>query len=150
VALAISVSSEIALIASRQRASLDCVDRFCRASLVPDSGSVLLDVHSAINLNCGASCEGKFTRGDGRNRASDILGRAPAVDGVKPSTSSMSKRDRATSVIGVCEADRVGTSHMAIPFGARRSAGEYAMSKATVAGRLSCLPFGGDVEQVAS
>jgi len=62
--------------------------------LVLDSGSVLVDVHySTIDLNCGASCEGKFTRGHGRDRASDILGPAPAVDGVNPSTSSMSKRD---------------------------------------------------------
>ncbi len=75
------------------RASLDCVDRFCRASLVPDSGSVLVDVHCAIDLNCGASCEGKFTRGHGRDRAFDILGRALAIYAVKPSTSSMSKRD---------------------------------------------------------
>jgi hypothetical protein len=56
-------------------------------------GSALVDVHSASDLNCGASCEGKFTSGNGRDRASDILGRIPAVDGVKPSTSSMSKRD---------------------------------------------------------
>jgi hypothetical protein len=83
VAFAISVPSQIALIASRRRASLDCIDRFCRASLVLDSGSVLVDVHSAIALNCGASCEGKFTRGHGRDRASYILGRAPAVDGSK-------------------------------------------------------------------
>jgi hypothetical protein len=60
---------------------------------VLDSGSVLVDVHSTIDLNCGARCEGKFTRGHGRDRASDILGPAPAVDGVKPSTSSVSKRD---------------------------------------------------------
>jgi hypothetical protein len=56
-------------------------------------GSVLVDVHSAIDLNCGASCEGKFTRGHGRDRASDIPGLAPAVDEVNPSTSSLSKRD---------------------------------------------------------
>jgi hypothetical protein len=72
VAFAISVPSEIALIASRRRASLDCV--VFVASLVLDSGSVLVDVHSTIDLNCGASCEGKFTRGHGRDRASDIPG----------------------------------------------------------------------------
>jgi hypothetical protein len=56
-------------------------------------GSVLMDVHSTIDLNCGACCEAKFTRGHGRDRASDMLGPAAAVDGVNPSTSSVSKRD---------------------------------------------------------
>jgi hypothetical protein len=37
-------------------------------------GSVLVDVHSIIDLNCGASCEGKFTSGHGRDPASDIPG----------------------------------------------------------------------------
>jgi hypothetical protein len=55
-------------------------------------GSVLGDI-SAIALDCGAGCEGKFVRNPGLDRAPDILGPAPAVDGVKPSTSSMSKRD---------------------------------------------------------
>jgi hypothetical protein len=56
-------------------------------------GSVLVDVHSTIDLNCGASCEGKSTSGHGRDRASDIPRPAPAVDEVNPSTSSVSKRD---------------------------------------------------------
>ena len=92
-AFAISVPSEIALIASRRRASLHCVDRFCRASLVLDSGFSIggCAFHHRPELRC--RCEGKFTRGHGRDRASDILGPAPAVDEVNPSASSMSKRD---------------------------------------------------------
>jgi hypothetical protein len=73
VAFAIFVSSEIALIASRRRASLACVGRVDRLAVRPSfpiPGSALVDVHSASDLNCGASCEGKFTRGHGRDRAS--------------------------------------------------------------------------------
>ncbi len=92
-------------------------------------------MHSAVDLNCGARCEGKLTRGYGRDRASDILGSAPAVDGSKAFLK------QATPVIGVWI--RPGrTSYTAIPSAARRIANSFAIM-ATAALDIAYSPRSG-------